>query len=97
MKISPGLPLEGRVKDFAKNWEKSIKDPAVLNIVHGYQIPFIEHCQTSLPAGGKTTPEEKETVEEEINQMLRKGAILKVATSLSRQIFEQHFYRPQEK
>ena len=48
-KISPGLPLAERVKHLAKKCEKLTKDPAVLNKVHGYQIPFIEHTyQLSL-------------------------------------------------
>ena len=60
VKISPRLPLTGRVKYFAKNWEKITKDPAVLNIVHGYQFPFIEHSyQTFSPVGGNITLEEK--------------------------------------
>ena len=76
VKISPGLPLARRVKNFAKNWEKLTKEPAVLDIVHGYQIPFIEHLyQTSLPVVEKITPGEKE---KEKNQMLIKGAIIKV-------------------
>ena len=80
--ISPGLLLAVRVKNFAKNWKKLTKDPAVWNIVHAYQIPFIEHpYQTSLPVGGKITPDKKELVEEEINQMLKKGAIIKVDPS----------------
>ena len=82
VKISPGLPLAGRVKHFAKNWEKLTKDPAELNMVYGYRIPFIEHpYQTSLPVGGKITPKKKELVEEEINQMLEKDAIIKVNLS----------------
>ena len=79
VKISRGLPLGGRVKHFAKNWKKLTKDPAVLNIVHGYQIPFIDHSyQTFLQVGGKIIPEEKELVEEERNQILGKGIITKV-------------------
>ena len=51
----------------------------MFNTVHGYQIPFTEHpYQTSLPVGGKITLEKKELVEEEINQILEKGAIIKV-------------------
>ena len=41
MKIYPGLPLAGRVKDFAKEWEKLTKDPAVLKL-HKHQIPFVD-------------------------------------------------------
>ena len=66
IKISPGLPLAGKVKKFEKNWEKLTKNSTVLNIVHGYQILFIEHpYQTSLPVGGKIAPEEKELVQKQ--------------------------------
>ena len=56
------------MKNFAKKSIKLKKVPAVLNIFHGYQIPFTKQLyQTSLSMGGKITPEEKELLEEEIN------------------------------
>lgn len=43
--------------------------------------------------GGKISTEEKESTEEEINQMLEKGAIIKLDPS----VFEQHFRCFQER
>ena len=41
MKIYPELPLAGRVKYFAKEWEKLTKDAGVLKL-HKHQIPFVD-------------------------------------------------------
>ena len=41
MKIYPGLPSAGRVKHFAKEWEKLTKDAGVLKL-HKHQIPFVD-------------------------------------------------------
>ena len=46
---------------------------------------------TSLPVGGKITTEEKELTEEEINQMLEKGAIIKLDPSSSDQFLSSIF------
>ena len=53
-RISPGLPLSGRVKYFLENSKKLTKDPSILEIVQGYKIPFLETShQTFLPKAGR--------------------------------------------
>ena len=43
------LPKVGRVKHFVKNWQKLTDDPMILDIVRGYEIPFI-----LLPKGNQS-------------------------------------------
>lgn len=33
--------LSNRLQNFAKNWEKLAKDPFILKVVQGYEIPFL--------------------------------------------------------
>ena len=39
----PELPLAGRLKFFYSNWAKLTQDPNILNIVQGFEIPFLEN------------------------------------------------------
>ena len=36
----PNLPLAGKLKYFLEAWEILIKDPEILEIVKGFNIPF---------------------------------------------------------
>ena len=82
VRVSSGLPLAGRVKYFIRNWKRLTGDMAVLNIVNGYQIPLLDSPrQPFLPPGAKLCPEEKQLVDQEIDQMLEKGAITRVNPS----------------
>ena len=36
----PQVPLAGRLKYFLKSWEKSTRDPNILGITQGFQIPI---------------------------------------------------------
>ena len=76
VKNLPRAPFSRDGETFCKKQGKTNKRSSCLE--HGYQIPFIEHLyQTSLPVGGKTTPEKKELVEKEINQMPKKVPLSK--------------------
>ena len=71
------LPKAGRVKHFVKNWKSLTKDPTILNIVIGYEIPFISSSrQSRLPKLCQFTKEESDLVDQEVQDMLRKGAIV---------------------
>ena len=71
------LPKAGRVKHFAKNWKSLTKDPTILNIVRGYEIPFISPSrQSRLPKLCQFTKEASDLVDQEVQDMLRKGAIV---------------------
>ena len=49
-KKAQNFPQAGRLQYFLENWEKLTSNPAILNIVKGYQIPFLSvPIQKSCP------------------------------------------------
>ena len=75
----PKVSTGGSSQYFSGNWKKITSDPFIFNIVKGYQIPF---QMSSLPLISMT-PLEKVSVDQEIEQMLKKGAIKVVQQDLS--------------
>ena len=76
--IPPNLPVAGRLKYFLKNWECLTQDPQVLEMVKGFQIPFLSHPSQKSYAPMKFSAEEKDLISKEIVQMIQKGAIEEV-------------------
>ena len=71
------LPKAGRVKHFVKNWQRLTNDPMILDIVNGYEIPFIlPPRQSRLPNLCQLTKDASDLVDQEVQDMLRKGAIV---------------------
>ena len=72
------VPLAGRLKHFLKAWQILTKDPKVLSIVKGYEIPFmaVPH-QKKTPHSTQTSSCQAELINKEILEMLGKGAIQK--------------------
>ena len=71
------LPKAGRVKHFVKNWQRLTNDPMILDIVNGYEIPFIlPPRQSRLPNLCRLTKEVSDLVDQKVQNMLRKGAIV---------------------
>ena len=65
-----------RLQYFLENWEKLTSNAFILNIMKGYQILFLpvpikKFCLPRI----SMTPQEEVLVDQEIEQMLRKGAI----------------------
>ena len=73
----PKAGLAGRLRFFIQDWRKVTSDPAILEIVRGYKIPF-----SHFPKQGKVLENlvkgKEALVEEEIHSMLGKGAIKRV-------------------
>ena len=75
----PNVQLAGRLKHFVKKWQFLTKDQSILEIVKGYQIPFLSQpLQQLLPREIHLNLKEKSVVAEEIGNLLRKVAIEKV-------------------
>ena len=71
------LPSEGRVNYFAKNWHKVTNDPMILDVVRGYEIPFLlKPMKPRLSSLGQLTKEALDLVDQEIQNMLREGTIV---------------------
>ena len=62
---------------FVKNWQRLTNDPIILDIVNGYKIPFILPPRKSrLPNLCQLTKEASDLADQEVQDMLRKGAIV---------------------
>ena len=73
----PYVPLAGRLKYFLQNWEKITKDPKILNVIKGWKIPQISYPQQRRePKPLPLSDHEKLIVDQEVNEMLGKGAII---------------------
>ena len=57
----------GRYQYFLKNWGKLRNNPLILELVEGYQIPFLsEPSQTAPPSSNSMSQEETAIVYQEI-------------------------------
>ena len=76
------IPLTGRTSYFYDNWESINASSQVLNIISGYEIPFVkEPYQYHHPMTQANSDEERILIEEEINNLLAKDAIEEIPTS----------------
>ena len=78
--VLPQVPLAGRLKYFQENWKILTNDSAILDLVQGYKIPFmgrVPPCQLSPPNPLRMSSAEQQIIDQEISNMLEKGAISK--------------------
>ena len=74
-------PLAGRISHFMKNWEILTKDQNILDIVAGYKIPFLSHpVQKKTPKPFQWSQKQQYLIHQEIEQLLKKGAIQRART-----------------
>ena len=72
----PDVPLAGTLKFFYSNWAKLMQDLNILNIVQGFEIPFLENpVQEKSPNPPVLNQEQTKLVREELKEMLLRGAI----------------------
>ena len=70
------MPSAGIARQFVKNWQKLANNPITLDIVRGYEIPFILPQSKSRPPNlCELTTKTPDIVDQEVQDMLRKGAI----------------------
>ena len=75
----PAVPLARRIVHFLGSWEKLTKDQNTLQIVKGYQIPFLcRPKQRREPKEINFLMQEKETISLEVENLLKKGTVEKV-------------------
>ena len=78
-KSIPNVPLAGRLAYFIAASEKITQDQKVLSIVKGYEISFVSlPFQEKIPNFTKMSKGQLSLVEQEVLEMLQKGAIQKV-------------------
>ena len=77
----PNVPLAGRLSQFVKQWEQITRDQEILSIVKGYQTPFTNlPVQEKPPNTIEMSKQQSLLVNQEISELLEKGAIQKVET-----------------
>ena len=87
----------GRLQHFLKNWEKLTNDPFFLELVKGYQIPFLsEPSQMAPPSAISMSQEEIAIVDQEIQEMLKKGAIKLVQHNTKKSVSKFNIYSPKK-
>ena len=77
----PNVPLAGRLSQFVKQWEKVTHDQEILSIVIRYQMPFTNLSIQEKPNTTKMSEQLSLLVDQEISELLEKGAIQKVQTA----------------
>ena len=77
----PNVPLAGRLSQFVKQWEKVTHDQEILSIVKRYQMPFTNLSIQEKPNTIKMSEQHSLLVDQEISELLEKGAIQKVKTA----------------
>ena len=78
-KSIPNVPLAGGLAYFIAAWEKVTQDQEILSIVKWYEILFVSlSFQEEIPNLTKMLKEPFSFVEQEVLEMLEKGAIQKV-------------------
>ena len=76
----PYTNMAGKLAYFVKNWLLLTQDQSILSIVRGYELKFLrEPCQHKLPHVAKMSVSQAQLVQQEIIDMLKKGAIHKVS------------------
>ena len=71
----PNVQILGRLKHFVKKWELLTKDQSILEIVKGYQIPFLSQpLRQQLSREIHLNLKQKSVVTEEIGNPLKKAA-----------------------
>ena len=68
-------PVGGRLKFFSRQWRKITCDPAILEMVDGWEINFHTRPQHSVARQINLSGAEQAAVDQEIESMLKKGAI----------------------
>ena len=76
-KLEVDSPLGGRLKHFIAQWERITNDVEVLNIVKGWEIPFLETPSQSHITKIHMSTGEKQIINLEIEELINKGAIRK--------------------
>ena len=87
----------GRLHFFLQNWKKLTSDPFILNRAQGFQIPFLsEQSQIASPHAIPVNSEQTILVDQEIQEMLKKGAAIKPALSSQEQFPSPIFLVPKK-
>ena len=89
------MSVAGRIRFFVKNWECLTQNPDIINLVQGYQIPFIHPPKQLFHPPLNFSKEEASLIDTEISEMLEKGAIKEVSASKN-QILSPIFIVPKK-
>ena len=72
------IPVAGRLKYFANFWYSLTSDPEIIQTVTGLQLDFVDTVTQIAPLPElKFSLEEQRATDEEIETLLKKGAIVR--------------------
>lgn len=92
------IPLGGRLKHFASNWEKITKDCSILTELRGYKIDFLITPRQISVTEIHYSEKEYQILNKEIGEMLEKRAveIVDPKNSVQDQFISTLFVRPKK-
>lgn len=92
------IPLGGRLKHFASNWEKITKDCSILTELRGYKIDFLKTPRQISVTEIHYSEKEYQILNKEIGEMLEKRAveIVDPKNSVQDQFISTLFVRPKK-
>ena len=71
--------LGGRLRYFLDQWMIITNDQEILNLIRGWDIPFIEPPRETLCQNSFISMDDHALIDQEISEMLEKGAIQKTS------------------
>lgn len=79
---STATPIKGRLSFFADAWSRLSADPWILTtVIDGYHIEFVDlPLQEKIPTGCIMSQDMEAVCDQEINLLLQKGAIARIAS-----------------
>ena len=92
----PKLPLAARLRFFQANWSKISHDPVILDIIKGLKLDFIKNPSSQKERRPRfLSPRGEKLMEEEVSNMLMKGAIREVTETQGQ--FLSHLFLKEKK
>ena len=98
----PHLPVGGRIRHFAKEWKRITRDRNILDMVYGMHLELTDiPFQRKLLKTIVFSPEEEQGGQQQIDSLLKKKAIVQVAskhkqTKFSKGFLSNVFLRPKK-
>ena len=90
------IVLGGRLKFFEENWSKITSDNKILESIRSYTIEFLEKPVQTQTKISRFTTQEMLSLDQEISEMIQKGAIEEVTVSDQDQFLSHLFIRPKK-
>ena len=93
----PDIPVGGRLRHFRSQWNTVTSDPDILKIISGFQLPLVDFQKQKHAPNPLTFSEmEMRAADEQIEQLLAKGAIMECDSIDENDFVSTVFLRPKK-